>query len=56
MRTVAPHLVRPLPFLIPLDGSIARRAAAQTMAGLRSATGCAPPRARAAGCCRRRGA
>ena len=39
MRTVAPHLVRPLPFLIPLDASIARRAAAQTMAGLRLGDG-----------------
>jgi glycerol-3-phosphate dehydrogenase len=39
MRTVAPHLVRPLPFLIPLDGSIARRAATQTMAGLRLGDG-----------------
>jgi glycerol-3-phosphate dehydrogenase len=39
MRTVAPHLVRPLPFLIPLDASIARRAAAQTMVGLRLGDG-----------------
>jgi glycerol-3-phosphate dehydrogenase len=39
MRTVAPHLVRPLPFLIPLDASIARRAAAETMIGLRLGDG-----------------
>jgi glycerol-3-phosphate dehydrogenase len=35
MRTVAPHLVRPLPFLIPLDAATRRRAAAKTMLGLR---------------------
>jgi glycerol-3-phosphate dehydrogenase len=39
MRTVAPHLVRPLPFLIPLDASISRRASAQTLVGLRVGDG-----------------
>ena len=39
MRTVAPHLVRPLPFLIPLDAAIAARAAAKTMLGLRIGDG-----------------
>ena len=35
MRTVAPHLVRPLPFLIPLDTATGRGSAAKTMLGLR---------------------
>jgi glycerol-3-phosphate dehydrogenase len=39
MRTVAPHLVRPLPFLIPLDAGIARGTAAKTMIGLRVGDG-----------------
>jgi glycerol-3-phosphate dehydrogenase len=39
MRDVAPHLVRPLPFLIPLDAAVARRAAAKTMLGLRIGDG-----------------
>jgi glycerol-3-phosphate dehydrogenase len=39
MRHIAPHLVRPLPFLIPLDEAVDRRAAAKTMAGLRVGDG-----------------
>jgi glycerol-3-phosphate dehydrogenase len=39
MRTVAPHLARPLPFLIPLDAAVARGAAAKTMIGLRIGDG-----------------
>jgi glycerol-3-phosphate dehydrogenase len=39
MRTVAPHLVRPLPFLIPLDAALARPTAAKTMLGLRIGDG-----------------
>jgi glycerol-3-phosphate dehydrogenase len=39
MRTVAPHLVRPLPFLIPLDAALARRATVKTMLGLRIGDG-----------------
>jgi glycerol-3-phosphate dehydrogenase len=39
MRTVAPHLVRPLPFLIPLDAAIARRAEVKTLVGLRVGDG-----------------
>ncbi len=39
MRTVAPHLIRSLPFLIPLDAAIARRAAAKAMVGLRIGDG-----------------
>jgi glycerol-3-phosphate dehydrogenase len=35
LRTVAPHLVRPLPHLIPLDGAVDRRTAAKTLVGLR---------------------
>jgi glycerol-3-phosphate dehydrogenase len=35
MRTVAPHLVRSLPFLIPLDEAVARRTAVKTTVGLR---------------------
>jgi glycerol-3-phosphate dehydrogenase len=34
MRTIAPHLVRPLAYVIPLDASIARGAGATTLAGL----------------------
>ena len=34
MRTIAPHLVRPLACLIPLDAAIARRTGAYTLAGL----------------------
>ena len=34
MRTLAPHLVRPLPYVIPLDASIARGTGAATLAGL----------------------
>ena len=39
MRTVAPHLIRSLPFLIPLDASIGRRAAAKATLGLRIGDG-----------------
>ena len=39
MRTVAPHLIRPLPFLIPLDAAIGRRAAAKATLGLRIGDG-----------------
>jgi glycerol-3-phosphate dehydrogenase len=39
LRTVAPHLVRPLPFLIPLDTAYGRSAAAKTMVGLRIGDG-----------------
>ena len=35
MRTVAPHLVRPLPFLIPLDAATRRTTGMKTMLGLR---------------------
>jgi glycerol-3-phosphate dehydrogenase len=35
MRTVAPHLVRALPFLIPLDAATRHATAAKTMLGLR---------------------
>ena len=35
MRRTAPHLVRALPFVIPLDGSVDARKAAKTRAGLR---------------------
>lgn len=34
MRTIAPHLVRPLAYVIPLDASIARGTGATTLAGL----------------------
>ncbi len=34
MRTIAPHLVRPLAYLIPLDASMARGAGAYTLGGL----------------------
>jgi glycerol-3-phosphate dehydrogenase len=33
LRTIAPHLVRPLPFLIPLDAAMDRRAAAKLLVG-----------------------
>ena len=39
MRTVAPHLIRSLPFLIPLDAAIGRRAAAKATLGLRIGDG-----------------
>jgi glycerol-3-phosphate dehydrogenase len=39
MRTIAPHLVRALPFLIPLDGGLSRRSASRTMLGLRIGDG-----------------
>jgi glycerol-3-phosphate dehydrogenase len=39
MRTVAPHLIRALPFLIPLDAAISRRAAAKAKLGLRIGDG-----------------
>jgi glycerol-3-phosphate dehydrogenase len=35
MQRIAPHLVRPLPFVIPLGGAVDRRRAAKTMLGLR---------------------
>jgi glycerol-3-phosphate dehydrogenase len=35
MTRIAPHLVRPLPFVIPLDAATSRRTAARTMTGLR---------------------
>jgi glycerol-3-phosphate dehydrogenase len=35
LRTVAPHLVRPIPHLIPLDPAVDRRTAAKTAVGLR---------------------
>ena len=35
LRTVAPHLVRPIPHLIPLDAAVDRRTAAKTTVGLR---------------------
>jgi glycerol-3-phosphate dehydrogenase len=39
MRTIAPHLARPLPFLIPLDDSVSRGTAAKSMIGLRVGDG-----------------
>ena len=39
LRTVAPHLARPLPFLIPLDDAVARGTALKSMAGLRVGDG-----------------
>jgi glycerol-3-phosphate dehydrogenase len=36
MRTIAPHLVRPLPYLIPLDAAMGHGAAAATLTGLRA--------------------
>ncbi len=35
LRTVAPHLVRPIPHLIPLDAAVDRRTATKTAVGLR---------------------
>jgi glycerol-3-phosphate dehydrogenase len=35
LRTVAPHLLRPLPYVIPLDAAVDRRTAAKTQVGLR---------------------
>jgi len=35
LRTVAPHLVRPIPYVIPLDAGVDRRTAARTQVGLR---------------------
>jgi glycerol-3-phosphate dehydrogenase len=35
LRTIAPHLVRPVPQLIPLDPAVDRGTATKTMAGLR---------------------
>jgi glycerol-3-phosphate dehydrogenase len=35
LRTIAPHLVRPLPHVIPLDAALGRRTAAKTLVGLR---------------------
>jgi glycerol-3-phosphate dehydrogenase len=34
IQTVAPHLVRPLPYLIPLDSAVGRGTAAKTLTGL----------------------
>jgi len=39
MESIAPHLVRPLPFVIPLGTGVSRREAARTMAGLRLGDG-----------------
>jgi glycerol-3-phosphate dehydrogenase len=39
MRRIAPHLVRPLPFVIPLDAGFGRGRAVRTMAGLRIGDG-----------------
>ena len=39
MRTIAPHLARPLPFLIPLDDAVGRGTALKTMVGLRVGDG-----------------
>jgi glycerol-3-phosphate dehydrogenase len=39
MRAVAPHLVRPLPFLFPLDAGLARPAGTKLMVGLRIGDG-----------------
>jgi glycerol-3-phosphate dehydrogenase len=35
LRTVAPHLVRPIPYVIPLDPAVDRRTATRTLVGLR---------------------
>jgi glycerol-3-phosphate dehydrogenase len=35
LRTVAPHLIRPLPYVIPIDAGVDRATAAKTMIGLR---------------------
>ncbi len=39
LRTVAPHLIRPLPYVIPLDAAVDRRTATKTMLGLRIGDG-----------------
>jgi glycerol-3-phosphate dehydrogenase len=39
LRTVAPHLLRPLPYVIPLDDAVDRRTAAKTLIGLRIGDG-----------------
>jgi glycerol-3-phosphate dehydrogenase len=39
MGRIAPHLVRALPFVIPLDGALSRRSASKTMLGLRIGDG-----------------
>jgi glycerol-3-phosphate dehydrogenase len=39
MRTVASHLIRPLPYVIPLDAGVDRRAAAKMSLGLRFGDG-----------------
>ena len=39
MRTVAPHLIRPLPFLIPLHPGVGRGVGAKTQIGLRVGDG-----------------
>ena len=39
MRAIAPHLVRPIPFLIPLHPGVARGVAAKTQIGLRVGDG-----------------
>jgi glycerol-3-phosphate dehydrogenase len=39
MRTIAPHLARPLPFLIPLDDAVGRTTALKTTIGLRVGDG-----------------
>ena len=35
LRTVAPHLIRPIPYVIPLDAAVDRRTAGRTLVGLR---------------------
>ena len=39
LRTVAPHLLRPLPYVIPLDAGVDRRTAVKTQIGLRIGDG-----------------
>ena len=39
LRTIAPHLIRPLPFVIPLGDAVSRAAGARTMTGLRIGDG-----------------
>ena len=56
MRTVAPHLIRALPFLIPLDAAVDRARRRDRAVGLRIGDALRPPRAPAAARCRRRGA
>ena len=56
MGAIAPHLVRPLPFLIPLHPGVgARRRRQGRRSACGSATGCGSARGRAAACSRRRG-